>query len=263
MRFRYVLVVFLLLLLVSPAVEARSSGLSRGDSLVFQYVIRTSFATPNGNTTSVSVNQFTVDVLAVNLTAPLGDVEYAETVTEFNNTQVTTPSAVENITSIFDPYDNNTYIGNIGFYPFTYTDLKPGSVQDLNVSLTIAGSPAGNISGIQTVNASVARSPAGIGVNFTIGTGGAAPPSLTVMTFNSTTGVLERGITYTHFFNVEKDFTYNLLSYRRGSPPGPGLLPYMLGGIIAVGVVALALYVQRRPSRREKRARRLKERMGR
>jgi len=263
MTIRLLAVALLILLFASPAAEARSSGLSRGDTLVFQYVIRTSFSTPNGNTTNVSVNQFSVNVLSINLSAPLGEVGYSETVTEFNNTQVSTPSAVQNFTTIFDPYNNDTYIGNIGFYPFTYTDIRPGSTHGLNISLTITGSPAGNILGMQTVNASVTRSPSAIGINFTIQTSGAAPPSQNVMTFDATTGVLEHGVTYTHFFNVEKDFTYSLVSYAKGNPSSQDLIPYFLIGVAAVVVACAIIYVARRPSRRERRAQRLKDKMGR
>ncbi|MGD0146892.1 MAG: hypothetical protein ABSB53_08615, partial [Nitrososphaerales archaeon] len=116
----------ILLLTLAPGVAvARTMGISAGVSVVFSYQILTTYKTPNGNYTTTIDNQFTVDILEVN--ASRGEVWYTESINVFNSTTQTTGTPVSNTTTIFDPYDNESYLGNIGFYPFTYTDLLPGT----------------------------------------------------------------------------------------------------------------------------------------
>ncbi|HUI00790.1 MAG TPA: hypothetical protein VLX56_04085 [Nitrososphaerales archaeon] len=195
-----------------PGASARTIGIQANDTFVYSYEVYTTYATPNGNQTSTQYNQFSVSVLWTNTTRPLGEVAYSEAITEVNGTTVTSPSALQNTTTIFDPYNNDTYLGNIGFYPFAYTDLAPGTADDLNVSLTVLGTPAGALTGPQLVNATVARGAGEVLVNFTIFASAGTPPSQNVLRYNSTTGVLTQGTTYTHFFDVEKNFIYTLVS---------------------------------------------------
>lgn len=235
--------------------------------MVFSYEIYTTYATPNGNVTNISTNKFTVDIFSVNVSAPHGEVGYAETVQEFNSTTVTSSSLFENFTTIFDPYDNFSYMGNIGFYPFTYADLPNGSVHNLGVNITVTNVPYGNgtatLSSVQYVNATVARSPGSIDVNLTTVASPGEMPSVWVMRFNSTTGVLKYAKTTTNLeSDIEKIFTYALVSYSHASPPppsSPSLLPYL--ALVVVAVVAAVLVVARRKSPRERKVERMRERL--
>ncbi len=230
---------------------ARTVGVQANDSLVFDYTVFTTYATPNGNQSSTQNNQLGLTVLWTDTTKPQGVVAYSETITEVNGTQVSAPTAAQNTTTILDPYDNDTYLGNIGFYPFTYTDLKPGSANDLSVSLAVAGTPSGTLTGVQEVNATVGRESGLISVNFTIFATGSEPPSQTVLLYNDTTGVLTQGITYTHFFNVEKNFIYKLVSFGH-APTGifnPNVQILIVAAVIVVAAVAT---VWRVTSAREK-----------
>lgn len=243
------------LLLVTTApreAAARSLGVQTGDTFVFDYTVYTTYATPNGNQTSSQYNQLSVSVLWTNTAAPLGEVAYKETITEVNGTTVSTPSAIQNVTTILDPYDNNTYLGNIGFYPFAYTDLSPGSADNLPVSLTVGNTPNGSVTGVQKVNATVTKGAGQINVSFTIFSSASEPPSQTALSYNATSGVLTQGITYTHFFDVEKNFIYTLVSSAH-APTGilnPSIQVLVVSGaIVLVAVVA----VWRVTSTREKR----------
>jgi hypothetical protein len=251
-----VVVIVLLLFSVRAAQGATGNGMTIGvvpnDKFVYKYTIFTTFETPNGNRSSTSNNMFTLGVISTGTTDSVGAVAYSETITEVNNTSVATPSAVENTTAVFDPYDNVTYLGNIGFYPFTYTDLTSGSANDLPVSLTITGTPEGEVTGAQRVNATVVRGEGTIDVNFTIFTATTGMQlSLTVMKYNATNGVLIQGITYTNFFSTEKKFIYELVSSSR-APAGlfnPDIEVFVLSGII---VVVAILAVWRVTSSRDK-----------
>ncbi|GEM_PF-730702 len=252
----------ILLVTLTPGVTvARTMGISAGVSVVFSYQILTTYKTPNGNYTATIDNQFTVDILEVN--ASRGEVWYTESINVFNSTTQTTGTPVSNTTTIFDPYDNESYLGNIGFYPFTYTDLLPGTGH-LNITVPFRGVPGTNgtvKTGIQRINASVARPSGSIDVNYTIWDVPTTPPILTVMKFNATTGLLETGVTKANVFGVEKIFTYHLIGY---SPPPRrfdySLLLYaLLAGIIVFAAYSLAT----RGTRRERKVTRMRKRLER
>jgi hypothetical protein len=245
----------LLLLLTRAAAGATTAGMTIGvvpnEKFVYSYTIFTTFETPNGNQSSTEDNTFTLGVLSTGDAEGVGAVAYSETITEVNGTYASTPSAIENTTAVFDPYNNETYLGNIGFYPFTYTDLGAGSAEDLPVSLTITGTPEGDVTGAQQVNATVARASGVIDVNFTIFTSAGTPPSLTVMRYNATNGVLIQGTTYTNFFSTEKNFIYELVSSTR-APTGifnTDVQVFIVSGLI---VVVAVVAVWRITSTREK-----------
>jgi hypothetical protein len=261
-----ILLLLLMLVLLGPELaSARTVGVAENDSVTYDYTIHTTYATPNGNNTTDQHNRLTLDILSVEPQAPLGEVVYTETITLLNNTAVSGSQPAENVTTIFDPYNNDTYLGNIGFYPFTYTDLAAGSVKGLKlfVNVTGTGTSPGYVSSTQTINASVYRTPNLIDVNFTILAAPHLPISLTALEFNSTTGLLMRGVTYTHFFGIEKDFIYDLVGYAIAPPVRPGYSDYLILGIVvaAVAVVALVAYVKR-PSPRERKAERIRKRLG-
>jgi hypothetical protein len=221
---------------------ARTVGVQAHDTFVYNYDIFTTYATPNGNKSSTQNNRLSLSVLWTNTTKPLGEAAYSELITEVNGTTVGTPSSVQNTTTIFDPYNNDTYLGNIGFYPFAYTDLSPGSADNLKVSLTVAGTPRGSVTGTQEVNATVAKTTGVISVNFTIFSTPDVPPSQTVLRYNVSTGVLTQGVTYTHFFSVEKNFIYTLVSsvHTRTGLLDPNVeILVASAAIVAIAVVAV------------------------
>jgi hypothetical protein len=248
-----------LLLLPSPAL-ARTAGVSASDSVVFDYTIFTTYATPNGNQSSTWLNQMSISIDSVSTSSALGEIQYTETINILNGTSVESPSAVSNVTAIFDPYDNRTYLGTIGFYPFTYTDLATGSAENLSVTLTITGTGTGDITGTQHVSSMVAKAPGYILINFTISSGSELPPALTVMRYNATTGVLIKGVTYTHYFGIEKIFTYDLVSYHHVPSPDYTFVYFGLAAIIAIVAVVAIL---RRPSKRNRKADRMRRKFGR
>ena len=257
--------VLVLLLLLPGQALAKTAGISPGDSMVYSYEIYTTYASPNGNVTHISMNQFTVNILSVNASAPQGEVGYTQSITEFNNTAVTVTNSSyysENYTTIFNPYDNLTYMGNIGFWPFTYTDLAVGSVKDLNLSYTIVNIPVSSGSStftvVQHINGTVTKSPSSIDVNMTLVAYAGSHPSSITLSFSSATGVLEYcRITTNLISEIEKIFTYHLLSFT--SPKGLGYIPYL--AIAAVVAVVVIVAVVRRQSPREKKAARMRERL--
>jgi hypothetical protein len=251
-------------LLLPGVASARTVGISVNDSITYAYTIHTTYATPNGNHTQDQHNEFTLKILSVAPQAALGEIGYTETVTLLNDSSLTTTQAAQNITTIFDPYNNDTYLGNIGFYPFTYTDLAAGSVNDLKVSLTVTSSSSGPLSGTQSVNATVMRNPTAIAINFTILSAPGVPKSLSVLDYNASTGLLTHAVTFTHFFGVEKDFIYNLVSYVSAKPSGPDYPPYLIPTIVvAVIAVVAVVAILTRPSPRQRKAEKIRRKMGR
>lgn len=256
-----ILALSLITLLALPgAVQARSIGISVGDTIVYNYTIYTSYATPNGNHTTSQFNQFSILVTSVDTTKPLGEVGYTESILILNGSSVTTGSPVSNVTTILDPYDNNTYLGNIGFYPFVYTDVAAGSAYNLNISLPVVATAGTTLYGVQHLNATVAREKDSIGVNFTVLAGKNIPPSYTVMKFDASSGVLISGETFTHLFGIEKNFSYALVSYSHVQPSDLSIFLYAIPVVVAV--IAVVLFLSR-PSRRQRKKARMREKFGR
>ncbi len=259
----------LLVLLVPGPALANTYGVFAGDSMVFSYERLTTYATPNGNVTTISMNQFTIGITSINSSAPHGEVGYTETIQEFNNSVVTSSSLYVNFTTVFDPYDNLSYLGNIGFYPFTYVDLQAGSVKNLGVNVTVTDVPIENgsvsVSSVQRVNATVAKSSGLIDVNLTtIGYTGETP-SHWDMRFNATTGVLEYGRTTVNVISdIEGIYTYHLLSYtHHSSSQDLSFLPYLVvAAIVVVVAAAVVQAVRGRKSPRQKTEARMRERLS-
>lgn len=256
------------LLMLPGLAQANTMGVSAGDSMAFSYQIYTTYETPNGNVTNIQNNNFTVNIISVNQSAPHGEVGYTISVSEYNNTietnsSLTSPSP-ENFTTVFNPYDNLSYLGNIGFWPFTYTDLKVGSVHNLGVNTVVTNVPSGNatltLKTTQYFNATVARSPGQIDVNLTQIAYSGSHLTAYVVRFNSTTGVLEYSKETTNLIGtIEKIFTYTLIRYTRPTPLNLWFAPYLAVAVVAVIAV---LAVVRRKSPQEKKAARMREKLG-
>lgn len=267
MRSQVLLCVAVAVLLLMPGpVGANTVGIAPGDSMTFAYQILTTYLAVGGNVTNIQNNQFTVNILSVNQSA--GDVGYTVSISEFNsttetNSSLTAPSP-ENLTTIFNPFDNYSYLGNIGFWPFTYTDLKAGNATNLELDVTITGVPVANgsiaVHSRQHVNATVARSPGLIDVNLTILAFAGSHPSTDALRFNSTTGVMEYSREDTDLFaDIQKVFTYTLVSYTKPAPLNLWFVPVLAVAVIAIIAV---LTVVRRKSPRERKGARMRERLG-
>ncbi|QQG49488.1 MAG: hypothetical protein HY247_04100 [archaeon] len=265
-RTRVALAAFLVLLLLPTSATGRTMGIHPGDSAVFSYQLDTITEEPVGNTvvnhTDTVINQFVVSILSINTTKSIGEVGYRESVNVFNSTTAETPSIAQNLTAIFDPRDNRTYLGKIGFYPFTYIDLPAGSVYNLKVYVTIAGIPGspGSHTSVQLVNATVTRSLGTIDVRFTVIWDPKGRPWSADMQFSPVTGLLENGTLSAYFFQTTRVFTYHLVSYQKYAPIDYTLVGYV--GIAALGGV-LVYAVLTRKSSSEKKVERVRRKFGR
>ena len=246
-------------MLLSGSAQAYSTGIKPGDSMTYYYTIFTTYATANGNISSTTTVEFQVNVLLVNTTTPVGSFGYTENILSLNNTAVTNTTEVKNLTTIFNPFDNRTYTGNIGFWPVIYTDLPPKSVENmvLNESYNdYNGSGYVGFSAADYINASLTRSGGLIDVNLSI-----APiplgetPAVFHITYNGTTGVMESMTQYVNV-EVEKVFTYNLVDFT--TPPKS--YTYLIGyAIVGVAAVVIVVELVRRKSKEERRDARVRE----
>ncbi|MGD0476592.1 MAG: hypothetical protein ABSB29_00305 [Nitrososphaerales archaeon] len=253
-----ILVVALLIVpgLVSADASDRTLGIVVGDKVVFSYEIYVTVpsGTVGQNLTSDRWHNETITFTAVNLTAPLGYVGYTDKLDLLNGSTVVKSTVYTNITTIFDPYDNNSYLGILGFYPVAYTNLQSGN-KHLQVTSVVNGTEGPP----QNVTVSVIRTTASISVNFTVIPWAHATPMHSVMVFDSKTGVLERGDLYTNLFGVGKYFHYRLLSYTHPPEPGPPTTPYL--ALLALGVVIalVAVAIATRKPRSERKAAKMRE----
>lgn len=236
---------------------ARTVGVPIDSTAVYSlWVHRTIYgATYSVNITrDVYLNE-TISVTSVNLTAPIGYFEYTGEIANVTGGTVSSTLPLKNSTTIFDPYDNDSYLGVLGFFPIIYTNVENGST-----SFQISPIVNGTEQSAENVTVSVIRTAASIGVNFTV-----KPlyetPWRSVNVFNATTGVLEKGDVYTNFFQVEKYFHYTLLNYSVAPKPGPSYTPYLeLLALVAI-IALVAVTILRRKSRSERKAARMREKL--
>ncbi|HME18397.1 MAG TPA: hypothetical protein VKF15_01520 [Nitrososphaerales archaeon] len=264
----------LLALLVVPGFTSTATlGISAGDSATFVYDIHAITLQVSGhriyNSTTTQKNILSIDVLSVNTTKSLGVIAYRETITLFNSTTLATPRVGQNLTAIFNPYDNNTYIGKLGFYPFTYTNLKAGSAKNLTVQVSLLNYPGfnGTVYAKATLNATVTRDPRYIYVSCII----VYPrerPFYMAMKYNATTGVLFNMTTRASFLGTPQILTYQLLQFGHISPESSVFSvlysPYFVAAVAVVLVAVLGGYeVTHRKAGKAKRAERLRGKLGR
>ena len=255
-------VAFVILLLVPGATAVSTVGISSGDSVTYAYQYVTTYKIPpSGNYTSVTKYQFTLGIDSVNATQ--GVVEYSITVSEANNTLVATQTAATNFTTIFNPYDNESYLGHIGFYPFIYTDVQPGTKPDLRITLPLNGVPGinGSVSGgTRLINATVMKTPEAINVNFTIFNIPHTNPILTILTYNATTGLLYSWKEDVYTLGIEKIFSYQLLSFSQ--PSRPNLIIFLYAGLAVVAFI-IVYSVATRGNRQERKVSRIRKKFER
>jgi hypothetical protein len=254
--------VLLIILSVAVPVQARTVGVSAGDSMVYSYKGLDTYSTPKGNVTSVFTEQVKVSVVSLNLTAPTGEFGYTFSVLNLNGTTEASSTPVENFTTVFDPYDNLSYLGSIGFWPITYTDLPEGSVKnlELNASYSVTGV---NYSAISYFNASVAKAGGLINVDMSLLptlAGNNTDHTDLVMQFNTTTGIMTDFTSHANFPPVEMILTYDLMSFNPPPlPPNLSFLWYILAGVVVV-IVAIEV-VRRKPATERKKAK-MRDKLG-
>lgn len=233
----------ILLLAVVPVSYASATPVKAGDQVTYEYSQALVEPLPNGSTyRQAYVSTFSLDVLSVVTSTNPGVIDYRLSYATYQNTTVTqTTTGSVNSTYIFDPYDNESYVGTLGFYPFIYTDVAPGSRTNMAVTLSITQAPNGTITGTSRVNVTVTRPDSYIEVNFTAKAGAQLQPSQTFLRFNATNGVLIYGITKVDLMSIERDFIFQLDSYVQGPSPTFPLLGYLIGGsFAALAIIAVA-----------------------
>jgi hypothetical protein len=217
-------------------VNASTPGITGGAEVTFDYRTSLGYPLPNGSYyLQTHDNQFTVNVASVDNSYPPGIITYKETFTLYNDTTV--DQSVSGTTPFFDPYDNKTYVGSIGFYPFAYTDIAAGSIDNIPVSLAINGPTNVTSTTVNRINATVSRSGVNIIVNITVRSGSQLPLSHTNLNYNATNGVLLYGETDYALLGTDRRFVYTLSSYTPGSGAGD-IFTSSLGGYLTVGAFA-------------------------
>ena len=257
MNLRLLAVSLIAMLLAPGAAQARTVGVSPGDTAVYSYVYDFTNSAPGGNVTFTSTNQFSIDVFSVDNQSALGAVGYTITWTEANSSVLSTPEVFQNFTTIFDPRDNLTYTGRIGFWPFIYTDVPAGSFTNMMLVVETATN-ASAVTNVWSVNGTVVRNPGSIDVSLRIGGGDNAPARMN-MQYNSTTGILENMTGAAQYVSIIWRYaTYHLLSFSHSSPLDLSFLPY----VVVAAIAAVVVLTYRRRTKREKKAAKFRERMA-
>ncbi len=257
---------FVCCLLLSTPVQADTAGIRPGTSFSYSYDIVTTYKSPNGNVTSETTAVFQISVTSVNTSGSVGQFGYTESVVSLNGTIASSGYPETNFSTIFNPYDNESYFGNLGFWPVINTDVQPGSVRNLVLSHSYTyynGTVYKRYDADVLVNFTVSRSGGLIDVDLwerTLPVKAHQLPLVTRMEFNATTGVMTGYAEYTNLFSiVEKEFFYNLVSISI-----PVKTNYTWVAYVALGFVAVvaAVGVVRRKSKQERKKERLKEKFG-
>ncbi len=242
-RFSAGVLLLLLLLATVPPSYASTTPVRTGDRVTYNYSQALLEPLPNGTTyRQAYVSKFSIDILSVATSSVPGVIGYTLSYESYQNATVTQTAVTGGVNStfIFDPYDNQTYLGELGFYPFIYTDVASGSMKGLVVHQSITQGPSGTISGRNQINVTVTRPNSFIDVNFTAKSGTSTSPSTTFLRFNATSGVLVYGITKVNLLSLERDFIFQLDAYVQGPAPSIPVLAYViLGSFVAVVVLAL------------------------
>ncbi len=251
-------------LLAAVPVQASTAGIKPGDAMTFDYTILTTYSSPNGNVTDSTSTSFQVLVTSVNVTGSLGQFGYTESLLEFNTTVLQSGTSADNFTTFFNPYDNQSYTGNIGFWPVIYTDVKSGTIKDLELSETYTQNTT---SGVATyvadeyVNATIWRSDGLIDLNMSLKVPSGSSTPLPAVQFriqyNGTTGVMQSYAEYANIYgSVEKILSYNLVGFSETKLPSYNWVGYV---VLAAAIAVVAYAVVTRKSGREKKVARLRE----
>ena len=228
--------------------------------MVYHYVIYKYTPTVTGNLTSTQSFNETVNIATVNTTTAEGEVGYVLKIDAITNqTHTTTSVLLSNFTTIFDPYNNNTYQGRLGFPAFIYTDVQNGSTS-FTFNYIIKGSPPGNGTiPPQNFHVNVTKNSHFIQVDFNERP---FPTSFlwnATMKFDAQSGVLQNFEFATYLFGEYTIFYYTLTSYTHN----PGLNLTLLGvAVVGLGVAAVAAAILTRPSRSKKKEEKMRKKFG-
>ncbi len=250
----------ILLLLVPGSVTASGSdrpvGVAAGDQYVYSYHVHNSYIndTTDANDTTDLYWNLTIDIQSVNATASLPDIGYQIIEDSISQGSVVGAYTETNLTTVFDPFDSGTYLGNLGFPAFIFTDVSNGTKNfGFNVPTTSLPSWATSNSSEtpQNVTVAVVRTPASIYVSLRDAIlNSSSPFMIAAVTYSAANGVMESSKMYTILSGVYKNFFYTLLS--SGQYTAPANYEYLWYAAL-VGVAALVVVaVIRRPSRRQR-----------
>jgi hypothetical protein len=252
-----------------PAAEASGQiGFGVGDVATYEFdaqVITTNVTLTippvTYNTSSVSTNQFSLKVTGSDTSGSVGRVGYIETNLVTAGHTLSSPVQTVNTTAIFDPYNNYTYLGRLGFYVFTFSDLRAGNVTNLKVITKVPG-PKGNLlTTWHFVNATIDRTASAIGISMVVRTNSTSiPPWHAKMSFSADTGVLSSGTIVFHAFNRYNIFNYTLVDYTLAGPSFLFIVPYL--AVAAAAVAIVAFLARRRKPRAQRKEDRMRERFG-
>jgi hypothetical protein len=251
-----------LLLLLPGATLAHKVGLRIGDRATYSVTLITTVGGYPKNTSSSYTTQFSIEVLNISTAGPVGLVGYSLSIDLMNGSSPTTTSPpTQNVSTIFDPSDNVSYIGS-GFFPFIYTDLGNQTNVNVPVSYPVNGSlypPYPTL-----VNSSVVTTAKGIFVSVQH----PLAPNATIyaywfMRYNATNGLLLNSTVLISQFGTSRDFYYKLLDYSYVPPSvdeGTLLPAYLAVVVVAVIVVVGLIAIARKPSRKARTVAKVKER---
>lgn len=267
MRSSIVWVGLVLLVLVPATVTAsgsdRTVGVAAGERAVYSYHVHNSYIndTTDQNVTTDSYWNLTIDIQSVNTSSSLPDIGYHITEDSISDGSVVGTYTESNLTTVFDPFDSGTYLGNLGFPAFIFTDVQNGSKNfGFNVPTTSLPSWATSNSTEtpQNITVAVVRTPASIYVSLRdVLANSSYPFMIAGVTYSAATGVMNSSAMYTILSGVYKNFFYTLLSFGRYTAPNYTYVWYVALGAAAAAVVVVG--VVRRPSRRQRKVDKLRK----
>lgn len=227
-------------------VHASSTGVQAGTTINYDYLTTLGYPLPNGSSVHYAQDSsFSIAVESINGSSSPKSFTYVETFTKYDNTA--TSQVASGSTYFFDPYDNVSYFGALGFYPLIYTDVPSGTVEGLKL-VASATTSNGTQRASQSVNASIGRSGGIIEVNYTETFAGTSL-AFNSLVYNATNGVLTHGETYVDFAYTTRGFIYTMLSIQTTSTPIPLLLWLVPTAFAVVFVAALVDWGRRRMRR--------------
>ena len=259
---RAAVALFVLLVLLSSPAEARSIGFSAHDKVTFMATITSIIPNFPKNNVSTETTQFDMQIIKVDNSTEPATVTYNLTITAINGTTLKYPITTINRTTIFDPFDNRTYVGN-AFCPFIYTDLPNGS--RTNIAVAIPSNSSQFTSPPMYVNSSVVATHNVVYVGVVLPLiANSTALSHWYLKYNATDGVLENSTIIDSQGGYTTEFEYVLTNYFH-SPPAPplNLVPIAIASIVVVAGLIAAVALMRRPSRKQKKTERLRRRLGR
>ena len=249
MRFGGVWVWLTLLILVPAAfaaTPARTVGVVPGDRAVYAYRVRSS---SYNDTTGVNITtnlywNLTIQVRSVDVNATPPDIGYQIREDALSNGSVASTYIEDNLTTVFDPFDTGTYIGNLGFPAFIFTDVQ-NETKNFGYNVPTTNLPPwatpADRQVPQNVTVTVVRSEKSIYVSLKDDLLNSTYPFMIAgITFNSVTGVMESSKMFTILSGVYKSFFYTLLSFVQGPQPIP--IYFFLLPLAVANIVVTSLY---------------------